>query len=417
MEASRSEVEGWIPVGTLNGPGALRAAIPETLFPAPAIAVRLRGIPKVGEPGMAVNLQVYGYTYRSVLERAPGDLQGDTLFMAVTGTDPRVQVAFRGMETRAGDGVNLLRLSVANVTTEPLRIAPCLTACLAGEAPETFRSEPVVLPSVSPGVSDGTAAPAPVELQLPWEPSGAGELTLSLDLGGDSQYHAEARFRISVLHEDRYGWTLPDTSDEVGLWWASSGWKVSRTHPSPRQSASAMSIQAARNESEAAQFVLRPAHELRGLQVVAEPLEGAGGISLPAEAVDVLRVGYVPVSLPTDSLGTAAPWPDPLPPVKGPLDLAAAANQPFWVCVHIPKDAVAGVYRGRICLQTQGWQANVPLEVEVFDFSLPDRSTCVSAFGFDSGLAFRYHNLDTEADRRTVFDKYLQLLADHHISI
>lgn len=417
VEACRSEMEDWVPVGTLNGLGALRAAIPETLFPAQAITVRLRGIPKEGEPGGVVNLQVYGYAYRSVLERAPGNLHGDTLFMAVTGADPRVQVSFRGMETRAADGVNLLRFSVANVTTEPLRITPCLTACLAGEAPEIFRSGPVNLPPVAPGGSDGTAAPAPVELELPCEPSGAGEVTLSLDLGGDLQYHAEARFRVSVLHENRYGWTLPDTSDEVGLWWASSGWKVSRTRPTPRQSAPAMSIRAACNESEAAQFVLRPTRELHGLQVVAEPLEGPGGASLPAEAVEILRVGYVPVTLPTDGLGTVAPWPDPLPPMNGPLDLAAAANQPFWICVHIPKDAAPGVYRSRIRLQAEEWQANVPLEVEVFGFSLPDRSTCVSAFGFDPGLVFRYHNVDAEADRRVVFDKYLQLLADHHISI
>lgn len=59
----------------------------------------------------------------------------------------------------------------------------------------------------------------------------------------------------------------------------------------------------------------------------------------------------------------------------------------------------------------------MPLTVEVFDFTLPDRSTCVSAFGFDAPLAFQYHNVQRDEDKRLVYDNYLSLLSDHHISI
>lgn len=411
VEAARAGTEEWVSAGTLKGVGALRADLPDTLFPAREVRVRLRAVPDPEDAGNAVNLQVHGYTYRSNLDRAPGDLQGDTRLLAVTQSDDRVRVAYRGLETRGAGGADTLCLSVTNKTAEALVATPRVMLCARGEQPETFRADPVDLP---PSSGSGEV---PVEIKIPCTPHGAGEISMTLDLGEDIRYRAETGFHVSILHEARYGWTLPGSSEKVALWWASSGWKVSRTRPAPRQQAASMSIQAARSEREAAQFVLCPAQDLHGLQLFAEPLTGTDGAFLPAESVEILRVGYVPVTRPTDFLGTAAPWPDPLPPVNGPLDLAANTNQPFWVRVHIPADAAAGQYRGQIRLRAEGWEANVPLEVEVFDFSLPDRSTCVSAFGFDAGLAFRYHNVDAEADRRVVFDKYLQLLADHHISI
>jgi len=185
----------------------------------------------------------------------------------------------------------------------------------------------------------------------------------------------------------------------------------------PKESSPAMQVRLAQNEREAAQFVLHPAESLQNLQVTSQALHSESGATLVAAAVEVLRVAYVPVTQPTDAVGVAAPWPDPLPPLAGSMDLAANENQPFWVCVHTSADTPAGMYRGVIVLEADGWKASVPLEVEVFDFVLPDRKTCTSAFGFDAGLAFRYHNATSEVDRRKVYESYLSILSNHHISI
>jgi hypothetical protein len=91
-------------------------------------------------------------------------------------------------------------------------------------------------------------------------------------------------------------------------------------------------------------------------------------------------------------------------------------NHPFWVCVHASDDCAPGLYTGAVTVTADGWQAQIPLQVEVFGFRLPDVKTCVTAFGFDPSLAFTYHNAVIESDQRAVFDLYMELLSKHHIS-
>ena len=66
--------------------------------------------------------------------------------------------------------------------------------------------------------------------------------------------------------------------------------------------------------------------------------------------------------------------------------------------------------------QADNYRAEVPLHVEVFGFTMPDRMTCQTAFGFDTSEVWRYHGVKTDEHRRQVLDKYFQCLADHHIS-
>ena len=121
-------------------------------------------------------------------------------------------------------------------------------------------------------------------------------------------------------------------------------------------------------------------------------------------------------SSPTDKTGLVAPWPDPLPPLAGPLALAADQNQPLWVRVKVPADAAAGEYRGELRLSAEGWNATVPLHLRVFGFALPRRMTCQTAFGFSPHTAFRYQKVTDPAQRREVLAKYWKSFADHHIS-
>ena len=220
----------------------------------------------------------------------------------------------------------------------------------------------------------------------------------------------------SDYFESEYGQRLPGASDQVGLWWASSGWKVGRDRGLPQETGEAIVVRAARNESEAAQFVVRPAKELENLTFRVEDLTGPSGGVLPAGKIEVLEVRYVHVTWPTDKSAVAGFWPDPLVPLNGPVDLEGGRNQPFWVRVHVPREARAGVYRGRIRLDADGFRATVPLEVEVYDFTLPDRMTCTTAFGFSPSNVFRYHGLTDPAHKRQVLEKYWASFSAHHIS-
>ena len=207
--------------------------------------------------------------------------------------------------------------------------------------------------------------------------------------------------QTSDYFDAHYGELLGASTEQVGLWWASAGWKISRDKPLPETTGPAVMIRAARNEAEAAQLVVRPTFFLNGLTVRAGVLTGRGGTTIGAENIEVLKVRYVNVTKPTDKNSVPGLWPDPLPSLKGPIDLEPDKNQPFWVRVKVPRGARAGIYTGKIELAAQDYKADVTLRVEVYDFVLPDRMTCTTAFGFSPGNVFRYQKL-TEDEHKVV---------------
>ena len=213
-----------------------------------------------------------------------------------------------------------------------------------------------------------------------------------------------------------YGELLAGSTERVGLWWASSGWKISPDKPLPETKSRIIVIRAARNEAEAVQLVVRPTVSLKGFTGRTETLAGPGGATIPAENVEVLEVRYVNVTHPTDKSSVPGLWPDPLPPFKEPIELEAGKNQPFWIRVKVPRKVPAGVYTGSIHLIGQNYNADVKLRVEVYDFVLPDRTTCRTAFGFSSSNVFRYQKLSDSKHRRQVLDKYWASFGAHHIS-
>ncbi len=220
-----------------------------------------------------------------------------------------------------------------------------------------------------------------------------------------------------ILFEDSYGQRLSSPDPDIGLWWASSGWKISQTRRVPGKKGRAVEISGARNESEAAQLVVRPATAIEGLTATASHLTGPDSAVIPAESVDILRVRYVNVELPSDAWGVPGMWPDPLPPFTAPIALEPGKNQPLWVRVNIPREAVAGMYEGTITIEAAGFTANVPLRVRVYGFEMPDKVTCTTAFGFDAGAVYHYQALKDAQDRETVLQKYLDYFAGNHISL
>ncbi len=226
-----------------------------------------------------------------------------------------------------------------------------------------------------------------------------------------------AAYAQSQDYFDRsYGQLLPGSTQQAGLWWASSGWKISRGRGLPAAAGEALVIRAARNEAEAVQLVVQPVAGLKGLTVTPGALAGPDGAALPARSIEVLEVRYVNITQPTDKSAVAGLWPDPLPPLAGPIDLEPGKNQPFWIRVNVPRDARPGVYEGSIELKAEGFDAAVPLKVEVYDFELPDRMTCTTAFGFSAGNVFRYQRITDPQQRREVIEKYWANFSDHHIS-
>ena len=126
------------------------------------------------------------------------------------------------------------------------------------------------------------------------------------------------------------------------------------------------------------------------LQTSAE-LSGAlvreDGTELPAECVRLRRVALVKTCQPDYPAPLKGNLPDPLVPAT-PFDVAANSFETLWVDVRVPTEAQPGVYRGSLILKARNTQATaVPLEVRVRNFTIPLRSSIVSAFGtrFNAG--------------------------------
>jgi len=418
--------ESWHTLGTIGKKGSATFPLPARMLPAKEVYVRMTARPVRAKPNGGASLQVSGYTYRATLDGEPEVHVGRTRYFAVSERDPRFNVTI----VDVGDALpndlgeyNRVTLWVENRTGGEVRATPQVTVRPFGKG--AFKSRD----------TDTLLKPGQQLLQLPYFVMTTGDVTLVVELGdlrgpsltttedtvvydsgGITGFRATGRLRVPNLHNADYGEVLPGSSDAVGLWWASSGWKISQRRGPPTDEAKAVHIRAAGNEAEAAQIVVRPDKGLKGLTAKADVLKGPGGAVIPAEAIDILRVRYVMVTRPTDSTGCVAPWPDPLPPLRGPIDLEAMKNQPLWVRVTVPKDAKAGTYKGTVHLKAEGWAADVPLEVEVFDFALPGRMTCKTAFGFSPGNVWRYQKVTRPEDRRAVLEKYWANFASHHIS-
>ena len=225
------------------------------------------------------------------------------------------------------------------------------------------------------------------------------------------------QIRASTYYDEDYGERLA-AADGVVYWRTSAARKVPpRRRPPEAQTADGIVIRTAANEAEGAQLVVFARDELKNVRIALAGDLAAGAARIPATAVDIRRVGYVHVTQPTDDSGCRAWWPDPLLPQDAAgCTVSAGENQPFRVRVKPPKGTPKGIYRGTLAVTSSRGRQEIPLEVEVFGFTLPDAMTCETAFGFSAGTVFSYHRLKNIEQKRLVLDKYLRVLADNHIS-
>jgi hypothetical protein len=409
VEAS-GDGAAWVELGTLRERDTLEAEIPPALLPAETVRVRLRSR-RAGElqgDSSFGSYQIAGYTYRAALADAPaGRFEGQTHYLGVEETAPGIEILADELDAKPGEGDLRFRARVMNTGDAAVQARASLRVH-ALESDAGAREASMQL-DLAPGVN---------EVELTDELPGTGAMAAEVELRtAAGRFHGGTRFEAPVLHAAHYGELLPGGGDAAVLWWASSGWKVSRERRVPRAEGTAVRLAAARNEAESAQVVVRANRDLAGLHAAATDLTGPDGAVIPAAGVDLREVRYVNVTIPTDSTACAGWWPDPLPPfgAEG-VFVPAGANQPIWITVTVPEEAPAGTYRGEVLLRAGDFEAVAPLEVEVFDFTLPRRATCQTAFGFSANLAFQYHGVEFDADQRAVYADYLRMLSDYRIA-
>ena len=394
IDASKDGKE-WEHIGHLTNSGSVKIDLPAALFPAEMLWVRLRG----AKP--PCNLQVNGYHFEGDVAGEPVTLTGSTRYIETESRDPRVRVLVRGLGEALPGGANQVELRVQNASGAAMDTQARVIFSRPGETPHTH-AVAVSLPR------------GPADVQIPYEMPGVGRWQMAVEVG--DAFTAHSSVYVPEFYDDCYGELLPVSHPALNLWRASSGWKIPEYRALPRQIAKALSLRLAANEQEAVQLVVAPNAALTNATVSVSELR-LGQHVIDASQIQVLRVGYVPVTRRTDRTGTLANWPDPLLPQTAATILAAGRHHPYWIRVKVPRRTEPGIYRGTVTVQADGVSVSVGLNVEVYGFALPDTLTCETAFGFNPSTVWRYHGVREQEQRRAVLDAYLRTLGEYGISI
>src|SRR6266571_1769726 len=106
-----------------------------------------------------------------------------------------------------------------------------------------------------------------------------------------------------------------------------------------------------------------------------------GGRSVPDS-----RIGWKPVQLVPENAAKDG----------FPLTVAAGHLQAIWIEIYLGRELPAGVYHGQLGVSLDGITTDVPVALELFDFSLPDTNSLPAMVYYESEQTELYHgrNLD-----------------------
>ncbi|WP_164821274.1 glycoside hydrolase domain-containing protein [Paenibacillus koleovorans] len=99
-------------------------------------------------------------------------------------------------------------------------------------------------------------------------------------------------------------------------------------------------------------------------------------------------------------------------PGKGgfPLEVLPNRNQGLWFEVYTAKDLPAGVYTGTVNVKVDGHSYPVPVELKLFDFTLPDENSTDIMLYYEDDQVNRYHQPADAEKFKALQDSYRRLL-------
>lgn len=200
--------------------------------------------------------------------------------------------------------------------------------------------------------------------------------------------------RLEMMVRLRAGFDALRASVQTGLKSRSDilvGFATSMEKILPRAGAPALrtdkraSVALAGNEKEALQVVVMPIEAAaKQVSVRVSDLRSPSGAVFSRKNIDTPPMGYVETkSNPPYGSSHTGWWPDPILDFMSAVDIAQGDAQSFWVRIRAPRQQEAGTYRGKLEVLVAGQPLYAfDLSVEVYPFTLPDRSPLNMAVTF-----------------------------------
>jgi hypothetical protein len=136
--------------------------------------------------------------------------------------------------------------------------------------------------------------------------------------------------------------------------------------------------------------------------------------------IEIFSVNYMNVVTPSNAewvykLGSPAAPKDPvgLKPVQlvpenarsgrggFPLRVAGVHNQAIWIEIYTHRNLPSGIYRGNVIVTADGQKSALPIELELFDFTLPDQNSMDAMVYYETlqPILYQGRNLDAQYHR------------------
>ena len=215
-------------------------------------------------------------------------------------------------------------------------------------------------------------------------------------------------------------------NDRADLWFADTTVKLTPHTPVPKEKSSLVRISCAGNEAQSFQVVIRSRRPVGFERVGISDLVD-GGKTISARHVEFSAVDYVPIRkrsviTPATHLGLVG---DALVEPEAKRLSPLGPNHALWVTVRVPGGTAAGRYRGTLTVYTDTpLPIEVPVELTVYDFELPEFSPLQSLFGGQymakacvatvdgTGLSIMdFHGLKTKDQLKKLAHRYYERMA------
>lgn len=163
------------------------------------------------------------------------------------------------------------------------------------------------------------------------------------------------------------------------------------------------------------QFALRGMVGLQDVRISVESPSDGAGHSLDAFTtgfVDFVHEGRTTLNPAVDVIRSASGmYPDPINDDNLGRDIQAGQTQPVWVSVAVPKDAVPGIYTGKICLKGKGFKKEGEIAVKVYPVVLDEPTLWTTNWFSVNEDRLKYFNKDAEIYSEEYWD-FVRAIAD-----
>ena len=231
-----------------------------------------------------------------------------------------------------------------------------------------------------------------------------------LRIGNAEKYTGDAGYRLAG-------------NDCFTAWFAETTVKLTPNTPAPEKSSPVIRISSAANEAQSFQIVLNPKKSFVFKEIKSTALKSGEEI-IPAASIGFYMVDWVPITVQSDvtPIEYLGPVGDALVKVTERKVYPLDGNCILWGTVKTPSGTKPGIYRGSIVIKSgKVAPVTLPVELEVYDFELPEYSPFRTSFGGshitqtspDKKTQADYHHLFSKEDIKKLARKYYDIMAEN----